>query len=360
MDVLRRHLFWITTGVVLIIVVGWYFLYGVPMAEEARSAEQQTKAGKNSLEAAGKKELPTKGEIEAADRYRKDLKRQAAALLELWPQGLNYTPLFRNAPSKEEPLRFDNWKEKRKEEILKKAKDAGLKLPANFAREKLYEAESVTAAVRDEWLKNIFLVGEIVDVLCGGKPDSKKVFLHTCRFCSADTETSGRVGVGGAVELERLDFIGAERMERLAGEARNKAYAAAAGKRSGALVHRGRTAKKPPFAPSPYSVTGVEVVFVAPFAAVPHLVKMLESNRAYFAEIRRFDMERAVKPYPDTEALKLEAPARVYKDWKPSKGWTTNSHYREGPVRVKVLMALYEFEAGKAKALLNYKPDHKK
>lgn len=330
MDALKRYWFWISAGVALLAIIVVYVLLGLENRQKAEIEERKAKNLAEEIEnLAQGANLPNKGMIRSADEYRKKLDEQLELIRKTWPEAVKYP----DAPA--DLLQFASWRDKRKEEILAKAKEGGLTLPENFAKDKLYEGRSVPAAEREEWRNKIFLTGELVNTLTL-KP--KKISVR--RFKGGDAaEETYEVEVG-AVALEKMNFLHSARMAQILREGRTKAYAASAGGRTS----YGGTA----IATTPskfYKLEGVDLTFTAVLSAVPELLKALESNPVYFAELMRLDLERAVDPYASDGNLKDEAPGKFFKEWKPADGWESNSWYREGLVRVSVLLGFYEFDA---------------
>lgn len=380
---LKKRIFWIVVVVIVLAGIGlWAWMVPPIQADTTEVRNKVTNDAEsfaNLARQAGKEDvIKTAKHVEMANKYNQKLAEQLKELGDDL-KGKKLELRFDSAP--QQSGQFDIWLSELRQKITKQATDAGLQLPPDadrlMFRDPATDDNSQRVELRRGYrLRQMAIVEEVVDIL------SKKYGKQQVLKFEPDkdkTEQQEQADIG-ALALERVGITlprslgaaarapeahGADEKGTAAtatatgggatSEARARAVMEEALKRAGASGRTGPAGKAAATASSfvelPYSVTSLDIQFMAPLAAVPAIANALESSNRWCALVTRIEYERAVLPYPALTETKLAKAG-------PAPG--LNTHYQEGPVRALVSLDLYEYDESKAKAAAAPPPPPKK
>jgi len=334
---LKKHLFVVVLTVICLIAIGAYVVMVPSISEQAEEKKKQCEAKAGSIaDLASKADSPdaikTAKHVFLADSYDKKVSAQLDELKKLWAAKGKLELRYDNMPRDNT---FDMALSKLRKDLIKKAADANLELPADIEKmmfnDPATDPNSIEPSLTPPYrLRHMAIMDEIITVLCSKFPQDVLKWTP-----EGDREATDRASIG-ALRIEKMKIAPKPRssLEKPPGVTE-------------ALVRGGRkdsaAGKGFPGPELPYVITPVDIVFVASPAAVPPLLKALESSNRWFAVISRFDMQRLVPPYADRGSLEMAG----------ANAWV-NSHYQEGPVRVLVTLDLYEHSPGLEKSLATW------
>ncbi|MCY3022721.1 MAG: Amuc_1100 family pilus-like protein [Planctomycetota bacterium] len=361
MDFIRKNVFWIGLAVLVLAGVGLWAAVVPAIASTADEYKSKCKEKVGDFERLAKRaeskddsapdSIKNPKHVQLASEYGKKVKEQLDALRkDLGKRKLE----LKFDVSGITPSDYDTKLKEIRDNICKQAEQAGLVIPPDERKRLMFEGSTTDdKSDRPElhWnyrLRQMAIVDEIVSILCK-KPVKQPVWRFEPKKEAAEAQDTVDAG---ALALERLTILppaapGASRGPAASGELRAGAATAddrqrlwveEAWKRSGREVKIAKTGK---FQELPYSITSIDVQFLAPLIALPAIVQALETSDRYSAVVTRVECLRAVRPYPD------EKDARLAKA-EPVPG--LNTRYQEGPVRAVVSLDLYEYDDAKAKA----------
>lgn len=366
----KRNIFWIVLAVVLVGGIGGYFAMisgikspdGKDTAALKSAAEEKAKAIKTLAQQADDKNAPdpikNAEHVKLASDYKIRLDSQLKAMQETW-KGRKLDIRYTDAPS-DSSTKFDTWLGELRAKITDQAAKAGLALPADadkmmFKEPTTDENSPDISRHRDFRLRQMAIIEEVVGVLCR-KFGKQQVFKFEPDKEKQEPQETVETGVAA------LERIGITPSRAVAGgkagekgvigtsEDRIKAWMEDAVHRSGRSGTSG--GKAVAAAELPYSLTCVDVQFVAPLGNVPAVAQALEMAPRFNASVvTRIDYQRAVGspfPLPTDPKLASAGPAPLM-----------NTHYQEAPVRALVSLDIYEYDAVKeaaAKAKAEEKP----
>jgi hypothetical protein len=333
----KKHVFSIVLGVIVVGAAGFYALTVPAISADAErlKTEYTNKANevKKLADAASKPDgIKSPRHVKLAKDYQDGLKKNIDMLKEAWAAKAKLAVQDDKAPK---GIEFEGWLAKRRDEIMAKAAKAGLELPGArdaVSMEKLLFADTPTddrsakaELHRDYRLRHLAIIEEVVDVLSkkwGRQKISKWSDGGVLKESDADV---------GVLKLERLAIAPAPRKP---GDALKMLTDAAQ------LGGRGSTlGKEVKFSELPYTVTPVDIVFVAPLSAVSSIVRDLESRERYLGVVSRLDLQRVSQPFP--------VPDEEFKKQPAGPIPMLNTYFQEAPVRVLVTLDLYEYDKAK-------------
>ena len=330
----KKHIFWIVLAVVLLAGVAVYAVVVPDISAEGERVRGECEAKANKLEELARKSgqpdaIKTEKHVRLAKSYGEMLNGELANLKATW-NNKKLDIRFDEAGKAKSATEFDNWLNNKRTELLETARAANLDL-SKVNTEKLLFKEQTDDQASDETrhrayrLRHLAITEEILRALC------KKVAKQEVSIFRPEGDLEKKQVDVGALALEALTVqapSGAEPAWL------NDVYFARCGRSApaaGAKVPRN-------YADLPYTYTPVEVQFVAPIAAVPQLLRALESSERYFAVIARLDFKRSVPPYPSSNDQRLATAG--------PNPWL-NTHFQEGPVTVLVTLNLMEYDKSK-------------
>lgn len=349
----KKHIYWIVLAAVVLVAVGVYTLVISSVTTTAETAKAEClKMAESIHKGAGKggDELKNEGHVAQAKEFRAKAQEQIDTLLaSLKKQKLEQR--FSNVPVGN--LQFDSWLNERRTALANAASEAKLQLPPDvdrlmFAKDSTSETSSDVTRHRDYRLNQMAVLDEVITILCKTKGKQKVTELQ---LNSAQPENTSMVDAG-AMALEKVTLLGtketAERAKAIAEDVANRTGTTARG-----------AVKVGGIKELPISVTSMDIQFVAPLNVVPAIVNALETSTRYSAVVTRFDFQRAAPTVPSmTDMVALSpapadtAPATAVPATgaAPAMPKYTNTHFREGPVRVAISMDLYEYDKAKEAA----------
>lgn len=357
---IKKNIFWIVIAVIILAGLGVWAVVVPPVKASADELKGKCKAKVESFRkmadnAAKDDSLLTARHVELANTYRRKVEEQTKALeKQLETRKLD----LRFDDADKESAKFDIWLSNLRGKIMKQAQEAGLQMPADadklmFKEPATDENSREVERHRSYRLRQLAVVEEVVAIL-GKKWGKQQVLRFQPEKDQAELQEQVEAGV---LALEKLTVTSPRSMvltARGAGESRGgggagqtittaedrrRVWMEEAWKRAGKLTFSG---KAPPLDELPYSVTSVDIQFVAPLVAAPLIVQALETSDRWAAVVSRIEYQRAAAPYPTAAEPKMAKAGPV-----PS----LNTHYQEGPVRVLVSLDLYEYDGAKAKAV---------
>ena len=341
MDFIKKNLYWVILGVVVLIALVAYPMFVSDVETDAAKKLTDCNTKLTSIHkaaaTAGKDDMPrTQAHVKKAEQYKERVDTQIVELL----AGMKEWKI--NQTFKEPPppavLDFDNWLTDRRTELYKQLNDAGILFPRDTF-DKLTFADSHTAneatstdMQRPYRIKRMAIVTELVGALSKkyGKQD-------TTRFQNNDALPEQKEQAdAGVIKIDTLTVTDPDKAMKAELDNYAKAYRSA-----GRGVES--NAPKARAVDLPYMFTTVETEFYAPLVSVPAIVKALESSEKYHAVVTKLDMTRGATPFPKPEdALKPGPDDRML-----------NTYYREGPVKVIVGMNIYEYDSSKLSGVTN-------
>ncbi|HLX60467.1 MAG TPA: hypothetical protein VKX17_04205 [Planctomycetota bacterium] len=342
MDQIKKNLFWIILGVIVVGALAAWLIY-IPDADTAKSdLKTKTQALKTF------NPIITPAHLTAAKEYAKKLeteKTQMVDLIKSWPRLHDVKYLesrFKDAPA--ERSQFENWMLKQRERLIKKLADANVQTTPDLINKILFAGAEVDDASkeikkhRDYQLLVLLLVDDTIDVLCqrygnvatsGFETDPKK------------NEPAATAPVS-VVKFESFTFHTPEETAKLKDDAYKKAL-----EKAGVKIEQHTGGAQDTLwkgIEMPVMTSSMEVEFVVHVSAVTTIENKLEANEHYFGEISGADMVRFASPF----LVNAVSDTKVQADYKkaefdPSK----NTHYGEGPMRVDLTIDLKEIDLKK-------------
>lgn len=357
----KNNIFWIVIVVIVLVSIGVWAVMVPPLQAEAKQNKDgcvaKVKAFEELANAAAKEDkLKTPKHVEAANKYKQRIQEQLDALQKDL-QSKKFVLRFDNADV--ESSKFDIWLSKLREKLTAQATQAGLQLPADadklmFKEPATDENAADVTRHRGYRLRQMAIVEEVINTLC--KKWGKQQVLKFEPDKSL-TEPQEQVEVG-PLALDRISIASPANLTGAKAATSSRAGGAAAAassmstsedrmkiwmedafKRSGSKLTA--AVKGPPYQQLPYSITSVDVQFVAPLVTITPVIQALETSDRWSAVVTRVDYQRSVMPFP------LPTEPKIVKAG-PVSG--LNTHFQEGPVRVLVSLDLYEYDEAKAKA----------
>lgn len=363
----KRNIFWIVLLVVVLGIVGAYVVMsgnvksadGKDTAALKEEAEQKKKAIQSLAKQAEDKSAPdpikNPEHVKYANDYKIRLENQLKTMQDAW-KTRKLDIRFNDAPA-DASTKFDTWLGELRTKLTEQATKAGLALPADA--DKLMFKEPTTdenspdvTRHRDFRLRQMAIIEEVIGVLCR-KYGKQQVFKFEPDKDKQEPQEQVETGV---VALERIVItpsravLGVKSTDKGAtSEDRMRTWMEDGVHRSGRQASAGKT---PTAAELPYTLTSVDVTFLAPLANIPAVAQALETNARFGAAVvTRVDFQRAVvSPFPQPNDPKLATAGPVP---------LMNTHYQEAPVRGLVSLDIYEYDAAKeaaAKAKAEEKP----
>jgi hypothetical protein len=360
----KKNLFWIIMALVVLAGVVLWFMYVPPIEANTDEVMGKCKSRAEHFEelaaGAGKENVvKTSKHVELAEKFGKKLDEQLKGLTEELKSFKLDMRRFEQPPVQNS--QFDIWLSELRQRITKHAADAGLQLPPDaeklmFNNPATDDNSHLIELHRGFRLRQMAIIQEIVDIL-SNKYGKQQVLKFEPHVGNKEPEETADVG---ALALEKVSFAwpkdqlapgrAADEKGLSASESRTRVVMEEALRRAG-VGGRGESggarpvvaAKAAPvtYTELPYSITCVDIQFVAPLAIVPAIADALEASNRWTAVISRIEYERSSVPYPSpTEPRLVKA--------GPVPG--LNTHYQEAPVRALVSLELYEYDEAKAKA----------
>jgi len=345
-DQLKNNIVFVILGVVLVGVLGWYFVTVPPVQDAAVAAKGEVESsakliGDLARNANKDDNLKNEAHVDLAKEYAKTLEEQIVVLQKSLKE-MALQVKFEGAPTGDNP--FDAWLSERRTKLLEDAKKVGLTIPSekeNKAAREMLMLDPTNQAAADEKLhrsyrlRQLAILEEVVAVLIKryGKQQILKFEGDPLKQEPAESIEAG------ALVLESLTLLSPkEQAERTKG-AFDEAL-----RRAGRSGDRDRK----PLAPElPYTVSAFEVQFVAPLQSVPPILQNLENNSKYRATLSRVDYQRISQPFPAPADGKIAVAGPVP---------LVNTHYQEAPVRVLVTLELFEYDKNKEKKAVAEEP----
>jgi hypothetical protein len=363
----KRNIFWIVLVVAVLGIVGAYVVMsgnvksadGKDTAALKEEAEQKKKTIQSLAKQAEDKSAPdpikNPEHVKYANDYKIRLENQLKTMQDAW-KTRKLEIRFNDAPA-DASTKFDTWLGELRTKITEQATKAGLALPADA--DKLMFKEPTTdenspdvTRHRDFRLRQMAIIEEVIGVLCR-KYGKQQVFKFEPDKDKQEPQEQVETGV---MALERIaitpsrSVLGVKSTDKGAtSEDRLRTWMEDGVHRSGRQPTSG---KAPAAADLPYTLTSIDVTFLAPLANVPAVAQALETNARFGASVvTRVDFQRAVtSPFPQANDPKLATAGPVP---------LMNTHYQEAPVRALVTLDIYEYDAAKdaaAKAKAEEKP----
>ena len=342
MDAVKKYIFWVVVGVVLLAGAGFWFMTvpGLQAQTKELNEANQTKMIDVETKAKKSKDIRNQRYVDAAKDYQKHLEKQQGEILGLLKdKKIVLGDEFEKAP--DALLDFNNvWTRDIREKIKEEAKKNELSLPGGeFAAQILFDDSGAKdAPQRRDRILRLALAQEVIRIL-----STRKVTVTRPKFEPKLTEPEGSETVSlGAYSLDSFAILTDREMEsRLAG-ATKRAY-----DNAGAA----QAVSKTPPVKAPVNSMGLQVTFTAAPAAVAEILKGFETSERFFGSIVRIDTQRAVDVYPAQSQLGRIVPGTT----KDAEAHKINSHFQEGPVQVLVLVELLSYDESKAKDLAGKK-----
>ncbi len=348
MDQLKKHLFWIILGVVVLgAVIAWFSLEPEVDAAKAIAVAPVKPLAQIASEPA---KIKTEAHDKAAKEYVKKLEAERTALTDTiakWPNmsEAELNKRYKDAPTAAEAIKFDEWMDVQRKRIRAKLEGASVQVYPRFEQD-LFLGVNVDAAPnkdvrrhRDYQLRVLNIVDEIAEALAA-KTGSEKIWTFETDPTKPEAESTTQVGP------LRFDGFTYHLPEETA-ELEKKAYLKALDKGGNYKPPTDPNAKGFTGLEMPVSVSTVDIEYVGHVSSLPVVIKRLEASDKYYAEVSRADFERAVPPFPgpstDTKIQQDYAKA----EYKPM----LNTHYGEGPIRALITLKFYEFDKVKAEKL---------
>jgi hypothetical protein len=358
-------LFWIALALVLAGGVGAYvYLMGTVVSDDEAhksTADLEDDAKKKAaqiLELVKRAEKPDEllnaDHVRLVKEYKARLEAQAKGVREAW-KDKKLDLRFENVPT-ESSTKFDTWLGDLRTKLTDQAAKANLQLPQDFdvltfARASTDENSTDPMRHRAYRVRQMAIVEEVVGLLCK-KYGKQPILKFAAENATPEPQETPEVG---PLVLERIQIWPAQEWvvksatdRTTAGtssttttaEDRIRSWQEDAVKRAGRNVTSvSRMYTMPDL---PYAITAVDVQFTAPLSIVPAVAQALESSTRYVAVTTRLDYQRATTPFPALTEPKLAKAEAV-----PGM----NTHYQEGPVRALLSLDLYEYDAGREKAI---------
>ena len=360
MDQLKKNLFWIILGVVVLGALGAWFSY-MPDLDKAKSdalarAPDLHKAVDASKRPDGLKTPAHKKAVDTLVSKLDSEKKELIKTLEKWPDfsAKNLNSRYSDAPLATRNIEFDNWMEAQRKRLNKRLASATVAPPADFDT-KLFFGVNIDPALsnkpvdlnskasirhRDFQLRILSIVDDIVEALV-----SQKDNLQVTKFETdpAKPETTENIKIG-PVALASFTFHGPDETTKADSKGYDNALARSGWKPpsvTGPNVPAGYQGQH-----LPYYVTSVDVEFVSHISAVPPILRKLENGEKYFAVLTKADCERAAAPYPGA----LTEPKTQQDFAKAAPNPSINTHFNEAPVKAFATLEFYEFDKTKAEA----------
>ena len=336
----KKNIYWIVLAAIVLLALIAYpvFVTDVEAAASKKKDDCDAKVRnvhKLALDADKPDAIKTEAHVKKANDYRQKVEGQIkdlAAAIKAW----KIDTTFSDQPPVP-VIPFDGWLSAHRDDLYKKLNDAKIGFPTaefdklTFKDNHTMEQASSEAATRPYRITHMAILEEVVGTLL--KKSAKQDVVDITK-AAADpwwTESTKQLDAG-VLRIDTLVISDPAEALKLAQERQNNALQRAARTADQA------SATAPAFSTLPYKFTTVEIDFVAPFVAVPALVKDLENTERYHAVITKVDVLRAVSPFPRAEDVA-----------KPgSENALVNSYYREGPVKVSVSFDIYEYDEKKA------------
>lgn len=339
MDQLKNNIVFVILGVVLVGVLGWYFVTVPPIQDAAAAArgEVQSKAkeiGDLAKNANKDDSLKNEAHVEAAKKFSATLDQQLTDLQKSLKE-FSLQVRFEGAPTGDNP--FDAWLSERRTKLLDDAKKAGLTIPTekeNKAAREMLMLDPTNQAAADEKLhrgyrlRQLAVLEEVVAVLIKKYGKQQVAKFEGDPLKPEPTEAIE----AGALVLESVTLFSAKEQAD-----RNKGVYDEALRRAGRSGDRDRKPQAPEL---PYTVTAFEVQFIAPLQSVPPILQNLENSAKYRATLSRVDYQRVSQPFPAPADGKITVAGPVP---------MVNTHYQEAPVRVLATLELLEYDKNKEK-----------
>lgn len=339
MDTIKRFLFWIVLGVVVLASLGFYFLWVKELKAEQENLNAQiaSNLGKVQKVASASKNIRNDTYVRAVVDYRSHLETQMEQIVKAWEEkGLSQADKFSSASGKS-ALAFDTWLDDLRKEIQEMAKAQNLQLPSDFEAAHLFKDKTTTNETITQRLQYVQLVYEVVRILCETKVDQNRIPFDPNM---TSTEQTQRVPVG-AVRLDQLTFID----PAIYRDRQTELYAACF-KDLSATPSQGNPSQQ-----VPVTSRGLALTFTAPFAAVPKIVQALETSPRWFGIVRLADTQRLSAAYPEEGNLDRLAPTEA--NAQNFDYQIFNTHQHEGMAQARVILDLVQFDKTKAQKELD-------
>lgn len=346
MNELKKHLFWVILGVVVLLSAGAWF-YFTPSVTEAES-ELDSKS--RPLKSQKPSDIKTKAHEKAAEDYKKKQDAEKTAVIDgikAWPQLADLKTLRKRypdaPPSATDKLGFDKWLGDQRTRIGKKLTDGGVQ-PPNL--DKLLPGGTDDASVElirhgDYKLRLLALIDDVADAVIPRAGNVSILQFET------DPVKDEPIATAPAGALSVLDFKFRTADETRA--AQTKAYAEALTKGGRPPKPGGPSATDPTFKgpEMPVAVSSMDIEFTGHVGAIPTLLRRFEATDHYHGSVAKVDFERIppLFPGPITDTRVQQDYAKA--EYKP----TLNTHYGEPAVKVAVTVELYEFDQKKFDAM---------
>lgn len=340
MEQLKQNIVFVILGVVLVGALGWYFVTVPPIQEAVDTNKAEVGRLADSIGTLAKTankddNLKNEEHVALAIKYGKALDAQISDLQKSLKE-MSLQVKFEAAPTGDNP--FDAWLGERRTKLLEDAKKAGLVIPTekeNKAAREMLMLDPTNQASPDEKLhrayrlRQLALLEEVVAVLV--KKYGKQ---QIARFEGDPLKAEPTEGIeAGAQVLESMTILSpkeqAERTRNAFDEALKRVSKSADKDRKSTVLSE-----------LPYTVSGLEIQFIAPLQSVPQYLQALESNPKYRAILSRVDYQRVSQPFPVPTDSKINVAGPVP---------LLNTHYQEAPVRVLVTLELLEYDKTKEK-----------
>ncbi len=358
MEQLKKNLFWIILGVVVLGAVGAWFNFRPDVEEEkkkalAKAADLQ-KAASASKQNDG---LKTPAHAKAAADFVATLSKDKKDLIESIQKSPDFSQKSLNtryaaAPSAAKNIEFDNWMELQRKRLNDKLATAKIVPPADFDA-RLFAGVHIDPSLsqlpvdlnskgstrhRDYQLRLLAIVDEIVEALI---PRTGTLPISKFETDPAKQESTESVQAG-ALRLESFTFRGPKETADLDKKAFDKAMANTGWKQPASLTQGKPQEFDGPALP--VSITSVDVEFVGHISSVPPILRRLEANDKYFAVLTKADCERASLPFPGVLTEAKNATDFTKAAFNP----LINTHYGEAPMKAFATLEFYEFDKAKA------------
>lgn len=356
MEIIKKNVFWIAIGVVLLAGVGFYLSQSVVSADGKTTAElkQASEAQASAIQGLANNKTPdgikTDKHVAAAKAYKTKLEAElkgARERVESMAVNLTQDAAFKDVLAIDKDDKFDVWLGDVRKQFQDQLAKAGLRVPAPDTKEaKLLFLTDPTRDGSTEFtdrkgyrIRHMAILQEVLKALC---KDYGKLKIVRFGPKKEEAEPPGDAE-GRALAIEKFVVLPPaspdnKTPERTA-DHRQKVWTEDGYGRSNVARNFD---KAPPGLP--YTITSVDVVFEAPLEILPAVAQELETSTRYTAVLTRIDYQRIVlSPYPDPKLAqgfeKAGAIPRV------------NTHYQEAPVRALVSFDIYEYDKAKEERL---------
>jgi hypothetical protein len=329
----KKHLFFIIVGVVVVAALGLYAMTVPAISVEAEELKKECINKANVIQkladAANKPDgIKTPKHVKLVQNFNEKLQKGTEALKSKWAE-IAVLKIDNNAPKND--IQFEGWLGTRRAAALDKVAKSKLELPQEpdgttlldkimFSKSGVDEKSSDPNRHRDYRLRHVAIIEEVVDALCKTwGTQNVKTWQEGGIIGNSDVQMS-------ALRLEKL-VIGDTRTANQ----KNQAF-------EDALARSMRGAgKEIKFGELPYTITPVDVEFIAPLPAVNSIIKDLESRERYCAVVSRIDIQRvAPELFPQPATAPRAGPIPMI-----------NTFFQEGPVRVLLTLDLFEYDKSK-------------